>query len=117
MKSRQGRREDDDRGAGGNRKERHANHLIKEVEEGKGGRGMCCKVWTALRHDSLGVIMIEWSLIDCLSPQNLQSISVLWMRPLWQCLDPVDLSWAPIPSSMIHVHSSDPGRPAAQTIR
>lgn len=28
------------------------------------------KVWTAHRHDSLGVITIEWSLIDRLSEQT-----------------------------------------------
>lgn len=71
------------------------------------GRDMCCKVWTAQRHDSLGVIMIEWSVIDCLSLQNLQSTSavdeafVAMLSP-----PPVDLSWAPIPSSMIHEHWS-----------
>lgn len=80
------RREDDDGGAGGNRKERQTNHLTKEVGGGVEGRGMCCKVWTAQHHDSLGVIMIEWSLIDCLSLQDLQSTSVLWMKPLWHCL-------------------------------
>lgn len=48
------------------------------------GRGMCYKVWTAQRLDSLAVIMIEWSLIDGLSLQDLQSTSVLWMRPLWK---------------------------------
>lgn len=58
-------------------KERQTNHLIKEVEEGKRGRDMRCKVWTAHRHFSPGVIMIERSLIDCCSLQNLQSISVL----------------------------------------
>lgn len=49
--------------------------------------------------------MIEWSLIDCLSPQDLQSTSVLWTRPLWQHstpAPPVELSWALTPSSMIH---------------
>ncbi len=83
------RREDDDRGAGGNGKDRQTNHFTKSVEGGMEGRGMCCKVWTAQRHDSLGVIMIELSLIDCLSLQDLQSTSVQWMRPLWKCLAPL----------------------------
>lgn len=58
-----------------------------------------CKVWTARHHDSLGVIMIEWSLIDCLSLQDLQSTSALQKRPLWKCLPPphAELSLAPIP--------------------
>lgn len=30
-------------------------------------RGLCCKVWAAQCGASLGVITIEWSLIDCLS--------------------------------------------------
>lgn len=30
-------------------------------------KGMCCKVWAAQCGASLGVITIEWSLIDCLS--------------------------------------------------
>lgn len=72
------------------------------------GRAMCCKVWTAQRHDSLGVIMIERSLIDCLSQQNppkhlcaVDEALVAMLSP-----PPVDLSWAPIPSSMIHEHWS-----------
>lgn len=68
------------------------------------GFGGCSKVWTAQCLDSLAVIMIESALIDGLGPQDLQSTSVSWMRPLWEYspLPHIKLSWIPSPSSMIH---------------
>lgn len=53
------------------KKKRQTNRFTKLVKGGMEERGMCCKVWTAQHHDSLGVIMIELSLIDCLSLQDL----------------------------------------------
>lgn len=42
--SRKKSREDNDGGAGGNRKECQTNHLTKEVQGGMQGRGVYCKV-------------------------------------------------------------------------
>lgn len=64
------------------------NHSTKEWWEKWREKGHVL-LWTAQRHDSPGVIMIEWSLIDCLSLQDLQSTFLQWMRPLWQCLVPL----------------------------
>lgn len=91
-KRRQKGGEDDKECARGNRiKECQANHLTKEMEGGMEGMLICCKVWTAQLHDSPGVIMTEWSLIDWLSLQDLQSTSVFL-----QCLAP--LLWTSVGS-------------------
>lgn len=68
--------EDEDDGAGGNRNKATDYPLNKRSRRRGGGKGHVL-LWTAQHRDSLGVIMINWSLIDCLSLQDLQSTFVL----------------------------------------